>query len=85
MSRFCFLRRGVTNDFLKSDGKIPEESERLTMSVMMGASIETQSLRMDVGMGSRRHCLFGDFRISLVISEMSVGRKCSSGGGLRAG
>lgn len=55
------------------------------MSVMMGASIETQSLRMDVGMGSRRHCLFGDFRISLVISEMSVGRKCSSGGGLRAG
>ena len=85
LSRLGFLRRGDTSDFLKLEGKIADESDRLTILVMVGARVETHCLKMAVGIGSSSHCLLGELRMSLVSSARSVGRKQSSDGGLRAG
>jgi len=44
------------------------------MLAMVGARIEMDCLRMDVGIGSSSHCLVGDWRTSLVISSELVKR-----------
>ena len=62
-------------DCLKIDGNEPETRDMLTMSVMIGASMDRQSLSSDVGIGSRSHCLFGDELMSRVISSMAAGWK----------
>ena len=52
---------------------------------MTGAKTDVACLRMDVGIGSSSHCLDGDWRMSLVISSESVGRKSRKGGGVADG
>ena len=44
---------------LKDEGKVPEDRDRLTMLVIVGARMEIDCLRRDVGMGSSSHCLVG--------------------------
>ena len=68
---------------LKDEGKVPEDRDRLTMLVIVGARMEIDCLRRDVGngMGSSSHCLVGDCMTSLVTSSMSVGRSSVSFGG----
>ena len=61
-------------DSLKDEGKVPEDRDKLTISVIVGARTDMDSLRRNVGIGSNSHCLVGDCRTSLVISLMSVRR-----------
>jgi len=49
----------VTREFLKTIGKLPEESERLIVLVITGTRTEAQSFRREVGIGSSSHCLLG--------------------------
>lgn len=72
-------------DCLKDEGNVPDDSERLTIVVIVGASTEMHCLSRDVGMGSSSHCLDGDCMTILVISLMSAGRKCERIGGFRVG
>lgn len=76
-----FLRRGETTDCLNDGGKVPDDRERLTMLVMVGARTEMDNLSMDKGIGSSSHCLLGDCRTSFVISSTSVKRNCAREGG----
>ena len=85
MSRLGFLRSGETTDCWKDKGTVPVDNERLTMREMTGAKTEIDCLRIDVGIGSNSHCLFGDWRTSLVISSESVGRNCKKDGGVTDG
>ena len=64
---------------------MPEDSDRLTILVIVGARTEMDSLRMDVGIGSSSHCLVGDCRTNLVISSISEGWNSVSFGGVRGG
>ena len=59
MSRLDFLRRGVTSECLKANGKLPVESERLIILVITGRRTDAQSFRREVGIGSNSHCLLG--------------------------
>ena len=75
-------------DCLKFSGTVAVDKERLMVLVMVGRSMEEHFLRSDVGMGSRSHCLSGDWRSSLETSSIVAGRKemRSSGedGGVRS-
>jgi hypothetical protein len=50
---------------LKVDGKLPDRRDRLIMLVMVGRRTGRHFLRSQVGMGSRLHCLLGQFMIRL--------------------
>ena len=76
---------GETTDCWKGKGMEPDDKERLTICEMTGAKTDVACLRMDVGIGSNSHCLDGDWRMSLVISSESVGRKSRKGGGIADG
>ena len=75
----------MTTDSLKDEGKVPEDRDKLTISVIVGAMTDMDSLRRNVGIGSSSHCLVGDCRTSLVISLMSVRRNPASFGEVRGG
>lgn len=79
------MRRGVTIECLKDDGKLPEDSERLTIRVMVGRRTGRHFLRSQVGIGSRSHCLFGDRFMSLRISTSVAGVKEEKSGGRDGG
>ena len=49
----------MTRDCLKTIGKLPVESERLIILVIIGMRTEAQSFRRAVGIGSNSHCLLG--------------------------
>lgn len=85
MSREGFLRRGETIECLKDDGKLPEDSERLTIRVMVGRRTGRHFLRSQVGIGSRSHCLFGDIFMSLRISTSVAGVNEEKSGGRDGG
>ena len=63
MSRLALLRRGVTSECLKANGKLPVESERLMIWVITGRRTDAQSFRREVGIGSNSHCLFKVFNL----------------------
>ena len=75
----------MTIECLKDDGKLPEDSERLTIRVMVGRRTERHFLRSQVGIGSRSHCLFGDRFMSLRISASVAGVKEEKSGGRDGG
>ena len=54
-----FLKRGVTSECLKANGKLPVESERLIIWAITGRRTDAQSFRREVGIGSNSHCLLG--------------------------
>ena len=53
------MRSGVTNECLKSRGKLPVDKEKLTIFVTMGTMMDAQSFSKEVGIGSSSHCLLG--------------------------
>jgi len=53
--------------------------EVLHIKVMNGATVSQASLSSHVGIGSRGHCLAGDFLINAVTSSTVTGRKVDSG------
>ena len=55
-----FFRSGRMKALFNSGEKSANLSEVLTMSVSTGVSSSRQSLRMDVGIGSRAHDLLGE-------------------------
>jgi hypothetical protein len=72
LSRFAFLSRGVTKERLKSMGKLPTESERLIILVIIGTRTEEQSFKREVGIGSSSHCLLGSaFRRSEISASVA--------------
>ena len=51
-SKEAFLRRGLTTADLKVDAKVPDDKEKLMMSVRVGSRSSINSGRSDVGRGS---------------------------------
>ena len=45
------------SEFLKANGKLPIESERLIIWVITERRTDAQSFRREVGIGSNSHCL----------------------------
>src|SRR6218665_2608946 len=76
-----FLRSGVTNECLKSRGKLPVDKERLTIFFMMGTRMDAQSFSKEVGIGSGSHCLLGRYCNRLNTSVSDVGWKVLSDAG----
>jgi len=72
-----FFRSGEIIECLNVAGNMPDESDKLIIFAIVGARTGRHCLRMEVGIGSRSHCLVGQFRMSLEISVVSVGRKWS--------
>src|SRR6218665_2961193 len=78
-----FLRSGVTNECLKSRGKLPLDKERLTIFVMTGIRMDAQSFSKVVGIGSSSHCLLGRGcrRCHIYVSDVSLKVLSDAGGG----
>ena len=53
-------------------GKVPVDTERLTMVVVIGRIVAENLFRRKVGIGSRSHCLFGEACKSLAISSIEA-------------
>jgi hypothetical protein len=85
LSRFGFLRSGVTSEFLNVDGNMPVERDKLIIFVIVGIRTEEHCLRREVGNGSRLHCLFGKDCRSLDISSSVAGVKQGKLGGASGG
>jgi hypothetical protein len=67
---------------LNDEGKLPELSDMLTILVIIDMRTGRHFLRSQVGMGSRSHCLLGEFVISFRISSsVAVVKTENSGGG----
>ena len=64
-----FLINGVTIAFLNSSGTTPSDSEQLTRLVIQGSKISIHSLTRNVGHGSNKQDLVGDFMIIILISS----------------
>ena len=64
---------GVTNECLKSRGKLPVDKERLTIFVIMGTRMDAQPFSKEVGIGSSSHCLLGRDcnRLNISVSDLS--------------
>ena len=61
-----FLGRGVTVACFSSVGIFEDCIERLIIFVIIGASLDVHSLRIDVGKGSRSHVFGADLFINLL-------------------
>jgi len=66
-------------DSLRVWQKLPEQSDRLTMLVIVGTKTAKHSLRNQVGMGSESHCL-GQLHNMLEISDSEAGLKVEKSG-----
>ena len=64
---------------------MPDDSDRFTMFVIVGARTEIHCLTMDVGTGSSSHCLEGDCSTNLVISSVEASRNSESSAGVPDG
>jgi len=85
LSKDGFFSKGLTTACLKREGNVPVSRERFTIVVMTVASMFTHSLSSEVGIGSRSHCLSGDFRIILIISSWVTEVKRFKTGGMDDG
>ena len=63
----------MTNECLKSRGKLPVDKERLTIFFMTGTRMDAQSFSKEVGIGSSSHCLLESDCNRLYISVSDVG------------
>jgi len=70
-----FFKSGVTRAVLHSDGKTPEDRDRLTICVMTGARVDMCDFSIHVGHGSRVDDLDGDFRTTVITSSDDSGEK----------
>jgi len=62
----------VTNECWKSRGKLQVDKERLTIFVMMGTRMDSQSFSKEVGIGSSLHSLLGrDCNRNISVSDVS--------------
>ena len=68
-----FLRSGFTIAVLKEDGKVPSESERLTIVVIGDSRESTQDFKRFVGIRSRKQVEFEDERMALRTSRVVAG------------
>ena len=59
------MKTGQTTACFSALGKVPEESERLTMVVIEGTSMSMKRFSSTVGIGSRQHDLLGEEVTSL--------------------
>ena len=66
---FLVLNNGITSAWLKLEGKLPVSKKRLAIVVMIGARTCTHCFSNEVGIGSRSHCLSGDWRTNLITSS----------------
>jgi len=66
LSKDNFFSKGVTTACLKREGNFPV-SDIFTIVVVAGASMFAHSLSSEVGIGSRKYSLSGDFRIIILI------------------
>ena len=85
MSSVDFFNVGEMMEFLRCGWNLPEESEKLTMLVMVGISRVEHCLRSQVGMGSRSHCLLGASVSILRISWCVAGEKEEKPAGVAGG
>jgi hypothetical protein len=70
-SALSFFRVGLMTAFFMSDGKVPVFNEELMMWSRTGVSSVTQSLRRNVGIGSRQQNLL-DILESKYLSSSAV-------------
>ena len=75
----------MTIDCLKHDGKLPVDSNKLMMFVIVGARTGRHFFSRDIGRGSRSHCLSGRRRMMLDISVTDAARNESNDGGTAVG
>ena len=75
----------MTAECLKEDGKVPDNREKLTILVIVGRSAGRQALSSQVGIGSRSHCLLGEFMMTFWISSSVAGEKTEKTGGTDGG
>jgi hypothetical protein len=85
LSRDGFLRSGETTECLKAEGKVPDDKDKLTILVMVGRRAGRQALRSQVGIGSRSHCLLGEFMMAVWTSFSVAGEKMEKSGGADGG
>ena len=74
-----FLGSGKTKALFNSGEKSANSIEVLTTNVSTGVSSSRQSLRMDVGIGSREHDLLGEDDIIFRTSSRLTVRNFSRG------
>jgi len=67
-------------DSLRVWWKLPELSDRLTILVIVGTRSAEHSLRSQVGIGSKSHCLLGQLNKILQISDSEAGLKVEKSG-----
>ena len=75
----------MTVECLEEDGKVPDSKDKLTILVIVGRSAGRQALSSQVGMGSRSHCLLGEFIMAFWISSSVAGEKTEKTGGRDGG
>jgi len=80
-SKVDFYKRGDMMDCLRMGWKWPELRDRLTMLVIVRMRTEEHSLRSQVGIGSKSHCLLGQLRSIFEISDSDAGLKVEKSGG----
>jgi len=52
------FRSGLTTESLNCMGNVPVDKDRLMILVIVGTRRSAHSFSMEVGIGSRLHCLF---------------------------
>ncbi len=70
---------------LKSDKKVPSESERLMVAVIGGSRESMHDFRSFVGMRSREHVESDEERMALRTSRVVASEKSERGGGAVGG
>ena len=76
-----FLRRGLTRDDLRGEGRVPVRRERLTIERMVGDISLAVFLRTVFGIGSRSQDELDERDCKLVISSMVAGVRGKRRGG----
>ena len=67
------MRRGLTTADLKVVGKVPDDKEKLMISVRVGSRSSINSRRSDVGRGSNEQEVGSDFKIVAFSSASVIG------------
>ena len=75
------MSRENTTYCLRIGWNSPELSERLTMLVIVGTSIDAHCFRRQVGIGSESDCLLGQPRRIFKISASEADSKVEKSGG----
>ena len=72
-SSVSFLSRGKTRPCFKDEGNTPDENDQFTIDVIGTEILLTNTLRRDVGNGSKEQDLDGDFWITEVTVSCETG------------